>query len=356
MRLTGRHHRPRSDRCAARPPWFPRSAGRQWPHHPGQRRRRPSRRRQILGQRRIRPMSITTGPTASCWAPSARRRLHSDAQGVESFASNNPPKGTPGPNRPIRNRAARTIRFSRVSPSGRPRASLYPAPERADPGRRQWRRQPDPLQHPPARLSTSPTRQRRSSPANMSSSCRASRIRRKARRWSQPESELLALNDKQFLLIARDSGRGFATPEPASVYRSVDLISIAGATNIAGTDLDGAKPVAPKASSILGDARRICPFHRHQRQCPAQPLRPRTTASRRTPATSTRMESLALLPVGDGAAPDDYSLLVGSTNQSSPSTGSMQASPMPMPRQGCRYGGAGLSRHFAGYVPPVKTQ
>ena len=80
------------------------------------------------------------------------------------------------------------------------------------------------------------------------------------------QSELLALNDKQFLLIARDSARGFATPEPASVYRSVDLISIAKATNIAGTDFDGTKPVAAgRQARSFGDARRIHALHRHQR-------------------------------------------------------------------------------------------
>src|SRR5262249_4273176 len=35
------------------------------------------------------------------------------------------------------------------------------------------------------------------------------------------QSELLALNDHQFLVLARDSSAGFTTKNPASVYRSV---------------------------------------------------------------------------------------------------------------------------------------
>ena len=61
------------------------------------------------------------------------------------------------------------------------------------------------------------------------------------------QSEILALNDHQFLVLARDSNGGFTHPStPASVYRSVDLIDITGATNIAGTSYDQpSTPVAP---------------------------------------------------------------------------------------------------------------
>ena len=62
------------------------------------------------------------------------------------------------------------------------------------------------------------------------------------------QSELLALNDHQFLVLARDSSVGptFAA-SPGSVYRSIDLLDISGATNIAGTAYDtAATPIAPK--------------------------------------------------------------------------------------------------------------
>ena len=62
------------------------------------------------------------------------------------------------------------------------------------------------------------------------------------------QSELLALNDHQFLVLARDSSVGSTFPAtPGSVYRSIDLLDISGATNIAGTAYDTATtPVAPK--------------------------------------------------------------------------------------------------------------
>jgi hypothetical protein len=61
------------------------------------------------------------------------------------------------------------------------------------------------------------------------------------------QSELHALNDRQFLVLARDSGNGFSDPTSTSAYRSVDLIDISHATNLAGTKFDSpANPIAPK--------------------------------------------------------------------------------------------------------------
>ncbi len=61
------------------------------------------------------------------------------------------------------------------------------------------------------------------------------------------QSEMLALNDHQFLVLSRDSSVGETFPQtPGSVYRSVDLVDISGATNIAGTAYDKVgTPVAP---------------------------------------------------------------------------------------------------------------
>ncbi|MBW8852994.1 MAG: esterase-like activity of phytase family protein, partial [Bradyrhizobium sp.] len=60
------------------------------------------------------------------------------------------------------------------------------------------------------------------------------------------QSELHALNDHQFLVLARDSSAGHGQANAASVYRSVDLMDISGATNIANTAYDQPQnPVAP---------------------------------------------------------------------------------------------------------------
>jgi hypothetical protein len=142
------------------------------------------------------------------------------------------------------------------------------------------------------------------------------------------QSELIALNDKQFLLIARDSGRGFATKDPASLYRSVDLISIAKATNIAGTDFDGTKPVAPKgeldASMTPAEYARFIDINDNAQLN-------RFGLHNGEPADANdlyeKWESMALLPVNDSAAPNDYFLIVGSDNDFITQHGAMQGKP-----------------------------
>ncbi len=66
------------------------------------------------------------------------------------------------------------------------------------------------------------------------------------------QSEMLALNDTQFLVLSRDSnglGTGNTTP---IVYKSVLFVDTAGATNIAGTAYDGTTPIAPNGTLRAG--------------------------------------------------------------------------------------------------------
>lgn len=60
------------------------------------------------------------------------------------------------------------------------------------------------------------------------------------------QSELAVLPDGRLLLLSRDSNNGWGVKGDASLYRRVDLLDFAGATNIAGSEFDGLKPVAPK--------------------------------------------------------------------------------------------------------------
>ena len=60
------------------------------------------------------------------------------------------------------------------------------------------------------------------------------------------QSELAILPDGRFLLLSRDSNNGWGVKGETSLYRRLDLLDFSGATNIAGTDFDGLKPVAPK--------------------------------------------------------------------------------------------------------------
>ncbi len=59
------------------------------------------------------------------------------------------------------------------------------------------------------------------------------------------QSELLAIDNHRFLLLCRDSGGGQASKRANSLYRKVELVDIAAATDIAGRYDDASGAVAP---------------------------------------------------------------------------------------------------------------
>ena len=142
------------------------------------------------------------------------------------------------------------------------------------------------------------------------------------------QSEILALDEHRFLVIARDSGHGSGLKDSTSVYRSVDLFDTASATNIAGTDFDETKPVAPEGKLDpavtpakytrfidLNDNAQLNRFGLHN------------GAPNDTNALYEKWESLALLPVFDDKAPNDYFLVIGSDNDFLTQNGVMQGKP-----------------------------
>ena len=130
------------------------------------------------------------------------------------------------------------------------------------------------------------------------------------------QSEFLALNDHQFLVIARDSGAGFSLPISKSDYRRVDLIDIRGATNIANTDFDkvggsvapngvlnpAITPVKYQTFLDINDNTQLNRFGLHN----GDPNDKNDLYE--------KWEGLAVVPVGDRDAPDDYFLFVASDN------------------------------------------
>jgi hypothetical protein len=139
----------------------------------------------------------------------------------------------------------------------------------------------------------------------------------KAALFTAAQSEMLALNDHQFLVLARDNTVGETFPKtPGSVYRSIDLIDISGATNIAGTDFDKpGTPIAPKGilnSSItpvtyqkfldINDNAQLNRFGLHN------------GAPNDSNDLYEKWESMAVVPVEDPQTPNDYFLFVGSDN------------------------------------------
>lgn len=129
------------------------------------------------------------------------------------------------------------------------------------------------------------------------------------------DSELLALNNTQFLVLARDSGNGLGLAATPSIYRQIDLIDITNATNIAGTAYDGTTPVAPGgklAASVtavayssfvnINDAAQLAKFGLTN------------GGNVRTSSLSEKWEALGLAPALDPTHVDDFFLLVGNDN------------------------------------------
>ena len=76
----------------------------------------------------------------------------------------------------------------------------------------------------------------------------------KGKRTVAAQSELLALDNTRFLLLCRDTGNGYGLEGSTSLYRKIEILDIAGATDIAGSKYDGLIPVAPGGKLIEGVA------------------------------------------------------------------------------------------------------
>jgi hypothetical protein len=135
------------------------------------------------------------------------------------------------------------------------------------------------------------------------------------------QSEMHALNDHQFLVMARDSSVGETYPAtPGSVYRSADLIDTNGATDLAapavyatyngptsqiapnGVLLPAITPVAYQKFVNIDDNTQLNRFGLHN------------GAPNNSNDLYEKWESLAIEPVNDPTAPNDYFLFIGSDN------------------------------------------
>ncbi len=135
------------------------------------------------------------------------------------------------------------------------------------------------------------------------------------------QSELHALNDHQFLVLARDSSVGETFPAtPGSVYRKVSLIDTAGATDLAapavygtyngptgqiapnGALLPAITPVAFQEFLDINDNAQLNRFGLHN------------GAPNNSNDLYEKWESLDIEPVNDPSAPNDYFLFIASDN------------------------------------------
>jgi hypothetical protein len=130
------------------------------------------------------------------------------------------------------------------------------------------------------------------------------------------QSEIVALSDTKFLMLARDSGNGQGLKGEASLYRKIDIIDLSSATDIANGPFDGAdKPVAPKgvldpsvtpAKSTpfidINDAAELGRFGLHN------------GGAKDHNELSEKWEAMSLASVLDPKLPDDYFLFVANDN------------------------------------------
>jgi hypothetical protein len=129
------------------------------------------------------------------------------------------------------------------------------------------------------------------------------------------QSEILALSDTAFLMLARDSNNGQGLKGDTSVYRKIEFVDLSGATDIANGDFDAMKPVAPKGvvdaavkpaalkSFIdLNDSKELARFGLHN------------GAPNDRNNLSEKWEAMSIASVLDPAAPNDYFLFVANDN------------------------------------------
>jgi hypothetical protein len=143
------------------------------------------------------------------------------------------------------------------------------------------------------------------------------------------QSELLAVDDHRFLLLCRDSGAGFTGKKDASAYRRVELLDISGATDIAGGKYDAVGgAIAPMG--ILDHAivpARLSDFLDINNSSQLARFGLHNGAPNDRNDLYEKWESMALMPVGDPAAPDDYFLFTGSDNDFITQHGMMAGKP-----------------------------
>ncbi|TEY78300.1 hypothetical protein BOTCAL_0050g00320 [Botryotinia calthae] len=66
------------------------------------------------------------------------------------------------------------------------------------------------------------------------------------------QSEIHALPNGQFLILARDSGSGNGQDSTESIYRQIDIFDISNATNVKGTKYDCASCAIASSKGVLG--------------------------------------------------------------------------------------------------------
>ncbi|MGX7873503.1 esterase-like activity of phytase family protein [Mesorhizobium sp. ORM6] len=129
------------------------------------------------------------------------------------------------------------------------------------------------------------------------------------------QSEIVALSDTAFLMLARDSGNGQGLKGDTSLYRQINVVDVSAATDIAGTDFDKDKPVAPKGvvdPSVV--PAKLTPFIDINDNAELGRFGLHNGAPNDHDNLSEKWEAMSLASVLDPKLPDDYFLFVANDN------------------------------------------
>ncbi len=123
------------------------------------------------------------------------------------------------------------------------------------------------------------------------------------------QSEIYALSATRFLVLPRD-GNGFGTGTAESLYRQVDIVDLAGATNVAGR-----AQIAPNGVLAAGIIPAVFkPWLNINDNSELNRFGLRNGGINDRNNLSEKWEGLALLSVLEVGAPDDYFLFIGNDN------------------------------------------
>lgn len=146
------------------------------------------------------------------------------------------------------------------------------------------------------------------------------------------QSEMLALNRSQYLMIARDSGNGLTYPSATSLYRQILLVDTRGATNIKGTAYEGTTPVAPNGVLAAGiTPASTTPFININDNNQLMRFGLHNGAPNNSNNLYEKWEAMSLLPVLDRHRPNDFFLVVVNDTDFITKNGSMNGVPYSDP-------------------------
>jgi hypothetical protein len=139
------------------------------------------------------------------------------------------------------------------------------------------------------------------------------------------QSEMLALNDHQLLLLCRDSGGGFTGKRDASAYRVINIIDTDGASDIAGQFDQAEGAIAPGGTLRPGiRPARLLPLLDMNDNSELGRFGLHNGAPNDAGDLYEKWESMALAPAG---AAGEYFLFVGSDNDFITQRGMMAGKP-----------------------------